>query len=63
MTLTGADASKRIRLVCRNFEANGINRQGVDHSCSCNPDTPMCKECYQDHLREIWTEEAILNHA
>lgn len=62
-TIKHPNADKRTRRVCFGCSARSVRGNRVEKSCNCRPDTPLCKQCHQDHLRELWSQETFLNNS
>ncbi|KAG2194272.1 hypothetical protein INT47_009682 [Mucor saturninus] len=63
VSMRGMNGKKRMRLGCKNCQILGARRTRVEKSCSCDPTTPMCKTCYNDHLRTTWVTQTHLNNS
>ncbi|KAL4214149.1 hypothetical protein AB4K20DRAFT_1879014, partial [Rhizopus microsporus] len=52
--------NKRKRLLCRKCKESGTNGKRVEKFCSCDPTTPLCFECHNQHLKTVWLRQRLL---
>lgn len=48
---------KRRRMVCNRCKETTSKAVRVGKCCSCNPEHPLCDDCYMEHLKNVWQHQ------